>query len=361
MTSKTHLVIFLTALLCGGIFFPAGAAGRDGEDIDEAARAAVVTETANLVRGYYVYPETGGRMAQVIRKKLAAGEYDLISDFTRLAARLTADLRAVSRDLHLRLRYDPDTAAALIQAGPEGTDLQRRRAARERRNNFGFARLENMAGNVGLLDLRFFADTAYARDTAVAAMAWLAHADAVIVDLRFNGGGSPRMVQFLCSYFFGPEPVHLNSLYWRPSDRTDEFWTLRELPGKRMPDVPLFILTSPRTFSGAEEFTYDLKNLERAVVVGETTGGGAHPVNMKAVGREIVFSIPVGRAINPVTGTDWEGTGVTPDMPVPAEQASAHAHRLALKAILEKSSDPAWNRELRRLIARIDSDLSRRR
>ena len=166
------------------------------------------------------------------------------------------------------------------------------------------------------------------------------------------------MVQFLCSYFFGRKPVHLNSLYWRPSGRTDEFWTLKDLPGKRMPDVDLFILTSRRTFSGAEEFTYHMKNLKRATIVGDTTGGGAHPVNMKAVNEAFVLVVPVGRAINPISKTNWEGVGVEPDVKISSEKALATAHLLALRQSQEKTSDEAWKQRLQRLILQIESDLS---
>lgn len=362
MKIKRKRLVLLLSLVLLVAFIPRTAAqAREPGDLDDAARAAVVGKVAELLEAFYVFPDVGKKMGSILHEKLSAGVYRGCETASAFAGLLTTDLQEVSRDRHLRVTFDPATAAALLKGGPDSPDLQARRVLRERRENFGFEKLEKLAGNVGLLDLRFFADTAYAGETAAAAMRWLANSDAVIFDLRFNRGGSPRMVQLLCSYFFGPEPVHLNSLYWRPSDRTDEFWTLRELSGRRMPDVPLFILTSPRTFSGAEEFTYNLKHLERAVVVGGTTGGGAHPVNTRAVNREIVLSLPVGRAVNPVTGTNWEGTGVKPHIAVPPARASARAHLMALKALLERSSDESWNRMLRGWIDQIESDLARRR
>lgn len=128
------------------------------------------------------------------------------------------------------------------------------------------------------------------------------------------------MVQYLCSYFFN-EPAHLNSLYWRAGDRTDEFWTHDDIIGKKMPDVPLFILTARRTFSGAEEFAYNMQTRERATLIGEVTGGGANPGGTRLINKDFMLFIPTGRAINPVTGTNWEGVGVKPEIEIDADSA----------------------------------------
>jgi C-terminal processing protease CtpA/Prc len=152
-----------------------------------------------------------------------------------------------------------------------------------------------------------------------------------------------------------PDPVHLNSLYWRPQNRTEEFWTLKELPGKRRPDVGLYILTSSRTFSGAEEVTYNMKSRKRAIILGETTGGGAHPVSLRPVDDNIVISIPVGRAINPVTQSNWEGTGVEPDVQIPESEALIEAHILALKSIKGRPSDRQSQSRIMSLIRDLES------
>jgi C-terminal processing protease CtpA/Prc len=148
------------------------------------------------------------------------------------------------------------------------------------------------------------------------------------------------MVALICSYLFpGHERVHLNDLYWREGDRTEQFYTLPYVPGRRYLDKEVYVLTSKRTFSGAEEFTYNLKNLKRATIVGEATGGGAHPGGTRRVTDHFAVWVPGGRAINPITKTNWEGTGVTPDVAVPADQALATAHLMALKRLKEKSGD----------------------
>jgi C-terminal processing protease CtpA/Prc len=153
------------------------------------------------------------------------------------------------------------------------------------------------------------------------------------------------MVAYVCSYLFDDEPVHLNDLYFRPSNETRQYWTSPSLPGKRYLNRPVYVLTSKNTFSGAEEFSYNLKNLKRATIVGETTGGGAHPGGTERLGDYFTAFIPSGRAINPITKTNWEGTGVEPDIKVAADDALKTAHVDALGKLIEKSKsdqDKKW-------------------
>jgi C-terminal processing protease CtpA/Prc len=171
-------------------------------------------------------------------------------------------------------------------------------------------------------------------------MALLANTDALIIDLRANGGGSPEMVQYLCSYFFEGEPVHLNDLYFRPENETRQFWTLSWIPGRRYVGKPLYLLTSSRTFSGAEEFAYDMQTQKRATIVGETTGGGANPGGPVDIAAGFEVFVPMGRAINPVTQTNWEGKGVEPEVKCAAAEALVRAHKLALQGLLEKAEGP---------------------
>jgi C-terminal processing protease CtpA/Prc len=170
-------------------------------------------------------------------------------------------------------------------------------------------------------------------------MNFLAYCDAVIVDLRQNGGGDPAQIQLISSYFFA-EPVHLNDLYYRAANKTENYWTLPYVPGPKPVNADLYILTSARTFSGAEEFTYNMKNLTRATVIGETTGGGAHPTQPMIVQKDFVLRVPFARAINPYSKTNWEGTGVTPDIAVPAAEAFHRATAMAVEKLAAKASDP---------------------
>lgn len=168
--------------------------------------------------------------------------------------------------------------------------------------------------------------------TVVAAMNFLGNVDAIIFDLRDNGGGDPKMIALIASYLFD-EVTHLNDLYNRKEDSTTQFWTLPYVPGKRLTGKPAFVLTSHGTFSGGEEFTYDLKELKRATVIGETTGGGAHPVSGHRIDDHFMIGVPFARAINPVSKTNWEGTGVEPDVKVPADTALEVARKMAAEQI----------------------------
>ncbi len=196
------------------------------------------------------------------------------------------------------------------------------------RVNCGFKKAEILEGNIGYLKFDFFADPGVCGPTVVAAMNFLANVDAVIFDLRENGGGDPKMVAFVSSYLFA-ERTHLNDLWTRKGDVTEQYWTDPYVPGKRLDGKPAFVLTSKNTFSGGEEFTNNLKVLKRATIVGETSGGGAHPVRGHRITEHFGIGVPFARAINPVNHTNWEGTGVEPDVKVAAADALSTAEKLA--------------------------------
>lgn len=194
--------------------------------------------------------------------------------------------------------------------------------------NCGFRKAEQLDGNVGYLKFNMFAPPEICGPTASAAMNFLAGTRALILDLRDNGGGSPSMVAFVASYLFDRR-THINDLWTRRTDSTQEFWTQDSVPGRRFGgEKPVYVLTSANTFSGAEEFAYDLKTLKRATIVGETTGGGAHPVRGRRIDDHFMIGVPFARAINPITHTNWEGVGVEPDVKVSASEALATAQKL---------------------------------
>jgi C-terminal processing protease CtpA/Prc len=163
---------------------------------------------------------------------------------------------------------------------------------------------------------------------------------ALIIDLRRNGGGSPDGVVFWCSYLFPDGDVHLNDIYEAESGLTRQFWSLAYVPGERYLDRPVYVLTSHRTFSGGEDFCYTLQAQGRAEVIGETTGGGAHPTAMLPISSSVAIAVPFARSINPVTGTNWEGTGVVPDVAVPESQAYDLAYGKALRHVLSTAVPP---------------------
>lgn len=307
--------------------------------VDAETRAKVVQEAATLIEQKYFDKEVAARTSKELLAKLEQGRYEPYDKALSLAAALTEDLSPVDR--HFRVSWR-DSGASTETAGSVEDPWEKR----SRRRNFGFEQLRRLPGNIGYLDLRFFDAPDQARETAAAAMSFLARADAIIIDLRQNGGGEPEMVQLLCSHFFGPEPVHLNSLYWREGDVTNEFWTLTELDGPRMPELPLFVLIGARTGSGAEEFAYNMQTRKRATLIGETTYGAANPGDQFPLGHGFSLFVSTGTAINPVTGKNWEEIGVRPDVEVPAAGALPFAQRLALQAVQKTADSPTWKREL---------------
>lgn len=309
-----------------------------GTTVDTDTRRRVIENIAGALDKHYVFPEVGKKMSEALQTSLAAGAYNELTTPAALCERLTVELQAISHDKHVRVRY---SSQPRIFGGAEEEQSAQETAqliALARSVNFGFYKVERLDGNIGYLDLRNFWDAEYpgAGETAVGAMNLLAHTDALIVDLRQNGGGSPSMIALLSSYLFESEPVHLNSFYQREGDKTTQSWTLPYVPGLRTPNKPVYVLTSSYTFSAAEEFTYNLKNLKRATIVGETTGGGANPGRDISVTPHFRVFVPTGRAINPITTTNWEGTGVEPDVHVPQADALNEAYRLALTAVIEK-------------------------
>lgn len=299
----------------------------------EAERRIIVERISSQVIENYVFPEIAKQSAAFIEKQLESGEYQKITDAKEFATKLTQDLQSINHDKHMIVRAGNPKMMRRVKGNPALARLQRERMDQE--NNYGVGKLEHFEGNVGYLNLWSFMSAGHkAENKFAAALEYLSSADAIIVDLRENRGGSGDMAQFIASYFL-PEKTQLNSVYWRENDRMMESWTLNKVPGKRLLNVPLFVLTSDITFSVAEAFSYDLKTRKRATFVGEVTGGGANPGGSFEINERFSIFISTGRAINPVTKTNWEGIGVKPDVNVKAEQAFEKALELAKIAAKE--------------------------
>ena len=315
-----------------------------GKVLNKEAKMQTINSIADLLNNNYIFPETAKKMEEYLSSKMKDGAYDKISDPMAFAEQMTKDLQEISKDGHIRVGYSPQQVAEMRdmeskQISPEEQD----RIFYERLlgDNFGFKKVEQLPGNIGYIDFRFFGPREMIKEKVATVMAFVENCDALIFDMRYNGGGDPTGIQLICSYLFGEEPVHLNDLYFRPTDKLEEFWTLKEIKGKRMPDVPVYVLTSSYTFSGAEEFSYNLKNLDRATLIGQTTGGGAHPGGPQVVNDDFILNVPTGRAINPYTKTNWEGTGVSPHIDLPSNKALTKAHILALEEINLSLQDDA--------------------
>lgn len=327
----------------------------DPETVDAGIRKEVVLKVALFMKDFYVFPEVGEKMGEYIIKKERDGDYDGLDDVKGFCKKVTSDLREICHDKHIFVFYAPEEAREVaarkgLLPQEEIEEIKKKQFERDQAANFGFSAVDILDGNIGLIKLDYFSSSDEACRKAVDAMKYLADTDAVIIDLRGNGGGGGGVGEVLSSYFFSSEKVQLTGSYYRKTDSINQSWTLPYLPGKRLPDIDLYILTGKRTFSAGEDFSYSLKHLKRAVIVGQATKGGAHPVDVLIVKGAILTQISIGNSVNPVTGTNWEGTGVIPDVEVEEEQALHAAHLMALKKVMEKTGEGKKKSDLGSLI-----------
>jgi len=311
------------------------------QQLNPKMHASIIQNLSSKLRANYIFPEVADQVCDQLQKHLEDGDYDTITEGEFFALALTEEMQAVTKDKHLGVRWFPQPLPE-----DEGSQLQNQERLTQFRkmaklDNYGFYKAERMIGNIGYLDIRHFARPSWGSgDTAVAAMTMVANTYALIVDLRNCRGGNPDMVALISTYLFDEEPVHPNDLYWRDEDFTHQYWTLPFVPGKRFgANKPVYLLTSNYTFSAGEEFAYNLKSLKRATVVGEITGGGAHPGSPFRVHPHFEVFIPKGKAINPITGENWEGIGVEPDIPTSKERALEEAFKLALEFVIASIED----------------------
>ncbi|MFF4422961.1 S41 family peptidase [Streptomyces sp. NPDC001549] len=285
----------------------------------------IVERALDRIGAGYVFPDKAVVIEAAIRGRLAAGAYEGL-DGPALCEAVTADLQEVCPDKHLRLLWtdEPQSLDPVDEDGGEAAFLALLRA-----ENQGIQRVERLEGNIGLIEIRWIASATEGASAIGAAMQLVAHSSALVLDLRGCRGGAPEGAAMWCSYFFPDDQVHLNDIYDRTSDTTRQYWTVGHLPAPRYPDRPVHVLTSEFTFSGGEDVAYTLQARGRAVLVGATTRGGAHPTARHAVAEHVLVTVPTARTINTVTGGNWEGVGVVPDVRVPAEQAL----ETALKAL----------------------------
>jgi C-terminal processing protease CtpA/Prc len=295
----------------------------------------LVGKALELLCGKYIFPAKAQEAAAGIRRRMAAGEYGDL-DEEALGVRLTAELFEVCQDKHLRVRVREEGMREALTE-PELDAMWRER---QRLTNYGIVRVERLDGNVGLLDLRTVTSAGIGGRAIVAAMELVSQTHALIVDLRKNRGGSPDGAVLWTSYFLPDGETHLNSIYNGATGRTRQYWSHAWLPGDRYLDRPVYLLISGTTFSGGEEICYNLKAQGRAVLVGETTRGGAHPTEVFPITPTFEITVPVARSVNPITGGNWEGTGVEPDVAVPAPEAFDVAYRQALQHVLASATSP---------------------
>ncbi len=307
--------------------------------VDKPTRQAVIDGViANLNRAY-VFPDKAALIEKDLRQRMSRGDFDAIDSAEKLAETLTDDLQSLTHDKHLEIRYF-EHAVPAGQGDDPSPQEQADEALHQKQVNYGFANVGRLHFNIGLLDLHAFGRPQQAAERIAAAMTLLGDTDALIVDLRECQGGDPDTVMLLASYLFD-KPTHLNDIYFRTENHTEERWTTASVPGRRYGQArQLYVLTSSDTISGCEDFAYALKNAGRAKIVGETTAGAAHAGSPQRLSEHFMMFVPSGRPINPVTHGDWEGVGVAPDIKTSAKKALDAAQLAILEQMLPAQTDP---------------------
>ena len=317
---------------------------------DPLASAKLVSTLCAKLRASYIFPEIAEQICANLLKHLLAGDYADLDEGELLALALTIHLQEVNHDEHLWVRWHADPLPDeddQLRLNPEWQAQRRLEAAQD---NFGVHQVERLPGNVGYLDLRYLHRPEWGGETVTAALQCLTNTQALILDLRHCTGGYPGMAALICSHVLPPPPRLIASIYWRDEDAVQEFWTQETSLGSNYADKPLFVLISKETFSAGELLAHVLGSQGRATLIGEQTDGGAHPGASYRLAPHFELFLPIGRTIDPQTGGDWEGVGITPDVVVlESYQEQTTAHKLALQAILEHALPPVNDFEVQYL------------
>jgi C-terminal processing protease CtpA/Prc len=306
----------------------------DYQEVTFEQKKLIINTLLQQLLQYYVSLELAEEMGKQLKNNFKDGLYSSVDTIQEFCEILTRDLYEICNDKHLKLIYRPEAASK-----EKNISIKERMFEEEKRRgkveNYGFHRVERLPGNIGYLDMRKFYSVELGADTVISAMDLVKNTDALILDLRKNGGGRVEMVAFFTSYFI-EEPTHINSVYNRYEDSLIQTWTQKYVPGSRYLNKPMYILTSNFTFSGGEALAYSLQHLQLAKVIGEVTGGGAHPVIFNQITDNIRFKIPNRETICPITNSNWEGTGVIPDININKEAAFDLAYKEALSIVKQQ-------------------------
>ena len=313
------------------------------KEITKKEKKVVLKLVSEKLMESYINLDLAKKMSSEINSN--SKKYKSITNPKEFSKVLTKDLQKISKDLHLKVNFEPKRIAQNKRVMPKKVKLKREQmmAMKMAEINYGFTETKVLNGNIGYINLRMFADTKYAKETATAAMNFLSNTNAIIIDLRTNGGGVPNMMQLLSSYFTDKKPVLLSNFYERKTKNKTQLFTLENINGKRRTNTPLYILTSKRTFSAAEAFTYTLKHLDKAIVVGEKTRGGANRTKRVNINDNFTISIPYIEATHPVTKTNWEGIGVQPDISTSKNDAFIIAYIDAIKKTVKRNKGKVLN------------------
>jgi retinol-binding protein 3 len=307
-----------------------------GDSIDASRRDAVIQRALELMQANYVFQDRAERAVLRVRERVKRGDYASVTSPARFAEMLGRDLAEATSDRHVHVKFgaerSPDPLADTVETKADLAQLRRDAQAQQ----FGIGKPRILEGNVGYIEFTRFFRAELAGDALALAMKKVANTKALIFDVRECHGGDPAMVVLAASWLFDGRPRHWSDMLRRYDGSTMQYWTAAWLPGPRYADKLIYVLTAERTFSAPESFAYELQQTRRATIVGEVTGGGAHPGAWFPIDDRFSIFIPLSRYVSATSGGDWEGVGVKPDVVCAAEEALDRAHGLALKAIAGK-------------------------
>ena len=306
-----------------------------------AIKAEVVDSLSSILIKKYIYLDTAIKMSNRIKEQLNSGAYNTIANPDIFARVLNADLQTVYSDLHMRIYYDACFEKALkTRSYMESVTRRMNFLQVAKQKNYGFPDVRILDGNIGYVSITQFYDlNEQSIEVVKNVFSFLKNVNALIIDIRENPGGEPDMVKYICSYFF-KEKTHLNDYYDRHTS-TNQYWTNPIASSAIFALTPVYILVNNHTYSAAEEFAYDLQSLHRATIIGQTTGGAAHWVSSNSISNGFIGNIPFRKAINPVTGKNWEKTGVRPNVNIDEKNALNTALATAYDYQISISKDSA--------------------
>lgn len=335
--------IMSSLVLLGFSLFAHGAA------MTTAEKADVLTRLRGVIHENYVVPTNVEKIDRVVGELQRASSLNQELTPEKFALLITQALQTI--DLHFGVQWREEKQSVTEENREDWFSLLRRK-------NSGFDRVEVLDGNIGYVSFwGFDMLSSESRSRVKAVMGVVENTDALIFDLRKNGGGSAEMVQLISSYLFD-KPVHLNSIYSKPKNTTTEYWTLENIEGRKRPDIPVYVLISADTFSAAEEFAYNLKQLHRATVIGRATRGGANPWQSFELPHGFSAAIPVAMAINPISGTNWEHIGVEPDINVASDNAYGTAYKMALTTLKKTTRSALQLKEIDSKLVELSAGVS---
>ncbi len=333
------------------IFFSINLFAQKAPNLTDLERKTTIDTVCYLLQKYYVSPEKALKISEALKTNLQNGIYDKLLNPYIFADEINKNMLTISKDNHLVLNYIRNNSKENLKL-PTSAYLQNYELELKQKN-YGFKELKILEGNIGYMRIDDFVSPKYSGETAVTALNFLSNSHAIVFDMRYNTGGDVGLIQLIMSQFYSADTtIHLNNFYYKATNSTTQMWTVPNIKGNKMPKMPIYVLTSNKTFSSAEAFAYNLQALKRGIVIGEKTGGGANAGNIEPISNIFTLFLPNEITTNPITKSNWETTGVIPDIVVASQNALEKAQLVALENLVNTANTNKlklfhkWNYEI---------------